>query len=106
MLKALIIKNLKSHDQLKLDNFAKDVLRMLPNGKSLFLGGNGRILQKRTEYVVYVYLFSRNEYLRSLCQWQLKQFLSYLIPFKLYEARNEVKVCSMPVVAGLVTSPI
>ena len=49
MLKALIIKNLKSHDQLKLDNFAKDVLRMLPNGKSLFLGGNGRILQKRTE---------------------------------------------------------
>ena len=49
MLKALIIKNLKSHDQLKLDNFAKDVLRMLPNGKSLFSGGNGRILQKRTE---------------------------------------------------------
>ena len=37
----------KSHNQLKLDNFAKDVVRMLPNGKSLFLGGNGRILQKR-----------------------------------------------------------
>ena len=104
-MKALIIKNLKSHDQLKLDNFAKDVLRMLPNGKSLFLGGNWPYPTEKNR-IVYVYLFSRNEYLRSLCQWQLKQFLSYLIPFKLYEARNEVKVCSMPVVAGLVTSPI
>ena len=46
VLKSLVIKNWKSHDQLKLDNFAKDVIRMLPNGNALFLGGNGRIRQK------------------------------------------------------------
>ena len=46
VLKSLVIKNWKSHDQLKLDNFAKDVIRMLPNGNALFLGGNGRIKQK------------------------------------------------------------
>ena len=35
-MKNLIIKNLKSEDQMRMDNFARDVLQMLPRGHSYY----------------------------------------------------------------------
>ena len=45
-MKNLIIKNLKSEDQMRMENFARDVLQMVPGGNNFFIAGNGRLRQK------------------------------------------------------------
>ena len=45
-MKNLIIKNLKSEDQMRMENFARDVLQILPGGDNYFVAGNGRLRQK------------------------------------------------------------
>ena len=45
-MKSLIIKNLKSEDQMRMENFARDVLQILPGGSNFFVAGNGRLRQK------------------------------------------------------------
>jgi hypothetical protein len=42
----LYIKNLKSEDQMRMENFARDLLKMLPDGNNYFVAGNGHLRQK------------------------------------------------------------
>jgi len=46
VIKNLIIKNLKSEDQMRMENFARDVLQILPGGSNYFVAGNGHLRQK------------------------------------------------------------
>ena len=46
VMKNLIIKNLKSEDQMRMENFARGVLQMLPGGHSYYVAGNGHLRQK------------------------------------------------------------
>ena len=46
VMKNLIIKNLKTEDQMRMENFARDVLQIFPGGNNYFIAGNGHLRQK------------------------------------------------------------
>jgi len=46
VMRNLYIKNLKSEDQMRMENFARDMLKMLPDGNNYFVAGNGHLRQK------------------------------------------------------------
>lgn len=45
-MKNLIVKNLKTDDQMRMENFARDVLQMVPGGHEYYVAGNGHLRQK------------------------------------------------------------
>ena len=44
--KSLIIKNLKSSTEILFDNFARDLLKIVPGGSNLFISSNGSIRER------------------------------------------------------------
>ena len=46
----LIIKNLKTDDQMSFENFTHDLLKIIPNGSDLFVSGNGHLRYKSDPY--------------------------------------------------------
>ena len=49
-IKRLIIKNFKTDNRLALDNFAHDVLKLIPGGSNLFAAPNGHLREKTQNY--------------------------------------------------------
>ena len=46
----LIIKNLKTEDHMAMENFARDLLKMIPGGNDVFMAANGHLRQKGVSY--------------------------------------------------------
>ena len=46
----LIIKNLKSENQMSMENFARDLLKMIPGGNDVFMAANGHLRQKTSSH--------------------------------------------------------
>jgi len=45
-MKNLIIGNLKTGEQMRMENFARDLLKMIPDGNNYYVAGNGHLRQK------------------------------------------------------------
>ena len=45
-MKNLIIKNLKTEDHMAIENFARDLLKMIPGGNDVYMAANGHLRQK------------------------------------------------------------
>ena len=52
ILQKLVIQKLKSYEELRMDKFCKDILKMFPDGQSYFVGSNGQIRRRTTLHQV------------------------------------------------------
>ena len=52
ILQKLVIQKLKSYEELRMDKFCKDILKMFPDGQSYFVGSNGQIRRRTTPHQV------------------------------------------------------
>ena len=46
IMRDLVVKNLKSENQMSLENFARDLLKMVPGGSDVFMAANGHLRQR------------------------------------------------------------
>ena len=52
LLQKLVIQKLKSYEELRMDKFCKDILKMFPDGQTYFVGNNGQIRSRTTTHHV------------------------------------------------------